>query len=335
MIPEQTLPVAYKQYRMLRNTKNIDEERERRRIKADIARSVSSGDANWYTSRLQREIPIFNRSYGEIASKLNDSAFNDKEPSLAEAVLATERLQKDYKEISELLSPHARAIIRIGSTTWAENFDVRMNHGMPSDLDLEVFLDKPSPISLPEIPSLNEALTNFQGYYEDGDADYLAFGFNRGDRPVSIHFMPTELFEDITHRDYFTNPRVHRLREYRMKPKSKPPRYEQRDAFGNLHIFEGIPHLVEKGQITETPLMLVGTENQLVMGLVMDKYLAYPKTEGDTDLFNENVSYFKKGLADHLSIYGGSFSGFPSRRDRMPYWILDQLDKEQLWLTNS
>lgn len=323
----------YVQYLRLRHDSTPEGDSQRLRIKADLARDVSTGQGQWYRDRLNTYIAPFHTTYGEIASRLSDTRRPERsaEPSLAQAVLATEQLQADYEDVRGVLLPHSRALIKVGSTSWAENFDVR-NHGNPSDLDLEVLIDGIHPEEFAEVPGAEEALSRFGEVYDDNQADYMAFSWKKGDRPVSIHFMPTDVFEDSCRRDYFSDPQNRRLREFRVKPKSKAPRYEQRDGFGNSFLFDCQPTLVPQGQITETPLMMVGDQGQLVLGLVMDKYFSLPKVDGDEDFFNDNIGFFKRNLAAYLAENGGSFSGFPSRRNRMPYWLLEDLDKEQLCL---
>lgn len=325
----------YREYLRLRHGVTPEEDAQRLRLKADIAREISLGNGDWYKDRLSRFVPVFHTTYGEIASRVSDTRRPERsaEPSLAQAVLATEQLQADYAEIKELLLPHSRAIVKVGSTSWAENFDVR-NHGNPSDLDLEVLIDTINPSDFGEVPGATDALTAFNEVYSNGQADYMAFSFKKGNRPVSIHFMPSVVFAASCHTDYFSHPRDHRLREFRVQPKSKVPRYEQRNAFGQPFLFECQPQLIDQGQITRTPLMMVDDQGKVVLGLIMDKYFSRPIVEGDTDFFAGNIVYFKQNLAKYLQQTGGTFSGFPSRRNRMPYWLLEDLDKEQQCLSS-
>ena len=326
----------YGEYLKLRKTEDPEKEERRLVLKADLAREISEGNGQWYLDRLRGRAYGFASNYGKLAASLQDTAFYNgrREPSLAESVLATDLLEKDYMELCEFLLPSSRAIIKVGSSTWAANFDIRQEETNPTDLDLEVLLDTIEPEAFSSIENLKEALTTFRSYYEDGKADFMSFVWNKKNYPISIHFTPSATFKNNCHKDYFSSPMEYRLREFRVKPKSKPPRYEQRDGYGKTHIFDGEPKLVAGGQITEVPLMMVGAQGQIVMGLIMDKYFAYPYVEGDKDFFQQNVNHFKKNLAQHLNIRGGKFSEFPSRRNRMPYWLLDVLDQEQLCLNS-
>jgi hypothetical protein len=324
------MEAIYREY--LTSRRNGDNE-ARLRVKADIAKAVCEGKAEWYLDRLEHHVPVYDMPYGEIAALVSDvkvePTLGRREPSLAESVLATRDLEKDYQEVAGFLRGRVKTIIKVGSTSWAENFDVRRNSGDPSDLDLEVLIDTIEPGRFVEFPEMRSALEAFGVYHYGNEADYLSFGWKKEDRPISVHFMPTRVFEENCHFDFASAKKETRRREFRVKAKSKPPRYEQRDAWGEVHTFRGQPRLVPGGQITETPLLMVGTRGQMVMGLVMDKYFAFPHVEGDVQHFNDNVRVFKKSVAERLGGGGGRFSGFPSRRQRMPYWLLDQLDEEQ------
>lgn len=351
----------YKEYLKLRNTKNPDEESKRIKIKADLAEMVSKGEGKWYNDRLKGRGYGFGTSYGDVAEQLSDRnpvfEADRKEPSFAESVLATKDLKEDYNQYAEKLLPHVRTIIKIGSSTWAENFDVRGDLTNPSDLDMEVLVDPKTlnpddfdNIGDPKDPhALKEALIKFLRFYnldedDPNKADYLSFGFKRGNRPVSIHFTPTPVFERICTVDYFTDIKEHRLREYRVSKKSKDPVYTQRDGHGNLYKFGCEVKILDndQGRITKTPLMmvgdrehlepgqtLVGGEGQLVLGLVMDKYFCRPALEGDAEFFIKNINEFKKGLAKYDKIHGGSFSKYPSRSHRMPHQLLEWLDEQE------
>jgi hypothetical protein len=339
----------YREYLKLRNTVDPQEETRRSEIKADIAREISSGQGKWYSDRLRGRGYGFagkEGTYGDIASHLSDKnqifQTERKEPSLAESVLVTVELKKAYNEYAQKLLPHVRTIIKIGSSTWAENFDVRGESTDPSDLDMEVLVDADNlnsadfdNIGDPETPhAMTEALTTFLHYYKldenDPDkVDYLSFGFKRDGRPISIHFTPTKVFERICSEDYFTDVKDHRLREFRVKAKSKAPQYTQRDGTGELYTFECPIKLVEGGQITKTPLMMRGKEGRLVLGLAMDKYFSQPAINGDTKFFEDNITKFKKGLAKYDKVNRGNFSKYPSRSQRMPYRLLESLDEEE------
>lgn len=270
-----------------------------------------------------------------MAANMSDNPSKDTsarpEPSLAQAVLGTRELLSDYERVKEVLSPGSRALVRVGSTSWAMNYDVRRNRLDPSDLDVEVLYDPNTYDSnqLASIPGLPDAVSKFRQLYTGGMADYLAFGWKHNGRPISVHFMPEGVFERDCENDYFSSPTNLSLREFRTQPKSKPPTYFQRDGLGQIHEIHCSPEYIEGGQITNTPLMVVGKQNQLVMGLVMDKYLAFPFADGDASYFESNVLKFKKGLAKHMQSTGGKISNLPSRRDRMPYWLLEKLDEEQ------
>jgi len=312
---------------------------ERLHLKADLAEMVAKGEGGWYLKRLEKPSKVFpGMTYGGDKTKgVEIVEENEKrEPSLAESVMATQDLSKDYQQVKEILLPRSRAIIRLGSSDWAENYDVRFDPTDPSDLDIEVFMDEVDPSIGEGIPGAVEALTEFKKYFDKGEADYLSFGFKHNGRPTSIHFMPVKTFERNCNIDceHITEPIL--AKEFRMKAKSKAPIYDERyDGEGREYIFEAKPYLVEGGQITEVPVMMIGEDKKLVMGLVMSKYFGFPRVDGDSKFFGENVELFKTGVAKRLKKEGGSFSNMPGRKARMPYHIKERLDKEQELLMNK
>ncbi len=333
---------SYKEYLRLRHATDPSLQERRLELKADIARLVSLGDAKWYLQRLSQTVFLGpDLTYGEMASNIPDNRVQipsqRAEPSLAQAVLGTKELLADYEHIKPMLFTGSKALVRVGSTSWAMNYDVRRNVLDPSDLDIEVLYDPDcfDTNQLSGICGLQEAVLKFGELYTQDKADYLAFGWKHNGRPISAHFMPTKIFEANCGKDYFTNPVDISLREFRTQPKSKPPTYYQRDGMGEIHKIYCSPENIGDGQITRTPLMAVGAQGQLVMGLVMDKYFTFPIADGDTSYFESYVLKFKKGLANHMQSTGGRFSNLPSRRDRMPYWLLEKLDAEQLALCQN
>lgn len=323
---------AYLHYRHLRNTQNPKEEQERLATKSVIARDISLGKGDWYLQRLQHGAYGRAASYGALAAQLSDTAFTSarREPSLAEATLATAALQAEYTGVKERLLPRVRSIIRVGSTTWAENFDVRNDPKNPSDLDLEVLVDPDQmrPDLFADFPAIAHDMPAFLTYYHQGRADYLASSYTHDTHPISIHVMPTTLFEANCRQDYFTHPTHKVLNEFRTKQKRSAPIYYQRNGSGKLYEYPITSQNVVGGQISQTPLMGVGDHGEVVMGLVMDKYFSQPKVDGDELFFTQNISLFKDNLARYLWQHGGSFENFPSRRERMPAWLIDQLQKE-------
>ncbi len=343
----------YIEYIKLRGT----EDPKRLRLKADLARKMSENGGSWLLERYKGRGYGFGETYGEVARKLSDgqSIPDRREPSLAEAVLASLEMKKDYQRLLEILLPRSRAIIKIGSSSWAENYDVRMDPNDPSDLDLEVIMDEVEPKIGEGIPGAVEGLTLFKKYYDAGKADYFSFGLKMGNRPVSIHFMPRKVFEkncavDYEHlgedeegvisipaekivggkkKDVLIKARV--SREFRAKPKSKPAVYDERyDGTGEEYIYTGQPQIQEEGgMITEVPVMMVGNDGKLIMGLVMSKYFGYPVVEGDRLFFEEQVIKFKESVARRLVKEGGKFGNMPGRKNRMPYYLLDRLNAEQ------
>lgn len=322
---------TYQQYLRLRNTSLPIEEQQRLTLKAQLARDITDGNGDWYKRRLAHHAYGMAPTYGHIAASLSDTVFAAKrrEPSLAEAVLATEALQRDYETLEKELLPYSRAIVQVGSTSWAKNYDVRLDPTNPSDLDIELLVDDLRLTELVQIPYLTKDINAFLPYFYENQADYLASHLNRDGRPISIHVMPTSVFVNNCQKDYFTQPKEHRLAEFRTKPKSKPPVYVQHNHVGKPYEIPCSTTSCMSGQITNVPLMYAGVDNELVMGLVMDKYFTYPQVCGDLEFFTQNTDHFKKNLAAHLKGTDGKFSGFPSRRNRMPQWILDKLDSEQ------
>ncbi len=329
------METEYKQYLKLRQGNDP----KRLQLKADLAAKVSEGgqEAEWLLKRYQGRGYGFGKNYGEVASKLSDgeSIPGRREPSLAESVLASIELNKDYQELVKILLPRVKTIIKIGSSSWAENYDVRMDPNDPSDLDLEVIIDEVDPKIGEGIPGAVEGLTMFKKYFDEGKAEYFSHGFKMGNRPVSIHFMPRAVFEKNCSTDYEHLNHLVTNKEFRAKPKNKPAIYDERyDGTGKEYIYEATPKIQEEGgMITEVPAMMTGDDGKLVMGLVMSKYFGYPIVEGDNDFFQENVLKFKTSVAKRLKREGGIFSNMPGRRNRMPYNILDKLNAEQKKLT--
>lgn len=323
---------TYHEYLRLRHATDPVSDANRLRRKATLARDITTGQGDWYLQRLAHGAYGKAANYGELAASLSDTrrVKERKEPSLAEAVLATRLLEADYKELSSRLLPRSRAIIQVGSTSWAKNYDVRLDPNNPSDLDVEVLADRIHPDIFTDIPELQEGMEMFMHYFFQGEADYFAASMKKDGRPISIHVMPTTIFEENCQRDYFTGcPQNHYLREFRTEPKSKPPVYVQRN--GNAHLYQVACEVTDilGGQITKTPLMVTGDQEEIVLGLTMDKYLAYPTVEGDQAVFDRNVRIFKNGLAHYAAQHDGSLANYPSRRDRMPFYILHQLEQEQ------
>jgi len=329
----------YLDYLRVRNTDSPD----RLRLKADLAKRISEDPefAKWYNARLTGSGKGFGDTYGDVAMALVDGENipGRREPSLAESVIATRELQADYREIREILltKPNVRSIIKVGSTTWGENYDVRIDHNDPSDLDLEVLVDDIDPDAFSEFPGCREALEAFLPYFLRGEAQYLSYGYVKDGRPISMHFMPTQTFMANCRRDYRGITSDVLITEFRNKPKSKPPVYSERfDGAGNMFPFHGQPILVTGGQLTQVPVMMVSPEGRIVMGLVFAKYFSYPGVDGDTEFFNSHVNRFKHNLAQRLNLEGGGdFAEMTSRKNRMPYYILDQLRAEQAQINSE
>jgi len=325
------MDAMYLGYLHVRNTDSPD----RLRLKADLARRISEDPdfARWYNARLESSGKGFAPTYGDIAIALPDGENipGRREPSLGESVIASRELQAEYMQLREYLLPRVRSIIKVGSTTWGENFDVRLDHNDPSDLDLEVLVDEINPEYFAELPGCQQALEAFMPYYLRGEAQYLSYGYKSGTRPISIHFMPTQTFLSNCRRDYRGITSDVLITEFRNKPKSKPPIYSERfDGSGNMFPFHGRPLLVEGGQLTQVPVMMVSPEGRIVMGLVFSKYFVFPEVDGDKGFFEREVQRFKTNLVQRLQTEGGGdFAEMPARKNRMPYYILEQLRKEQ------
>jgi len=76
--------------------------------------------------------------------------------------------------------------------------------------------------------------------------------------------------------------------------------------------------------------MMVSPEGRIVMGLVFSKYFVFPEVDGDKGFFEREVQRFKTNLVQRLQTEGGGdFAEMPARKNRMPYYILEQLRKEQ------
>lgn len=324
----------YLDYLKLRGT----DDPKRLNLKADIAIEISEGRGEWYLQRLQKRAYGIDKNYGELASKLSDGKetfvdIDKREPSLAEAVLATRELNNDYQTVENLLLPKVISIIKIGSAGWGENYDVRRNPEDLSDLDTEVIIDDEiNPEIGKELPGAVEGLKLFGKYYKEGKADYFSYGFKIENRPVSIHFMPKSVFKRNCAIDCENLSEEIRSFEFRIKPKSKPPFYDKRhDGQGKEYMYKAVPNFQEDGSIiTEIPVMMIGDNNQIVMGLLMDKYFQLPKVNGDVQFFQEGIKKFKTSLAKRLiKEGGGKFSNMPARKNRMPYTLLNILDKEQ------
>ena len=334
----ERIPEIYQNYLHERRAERLTgEQNGRLHTKADIARLITEGQGEWYVNRLNHRIPGFGKTFGEIASQVSDGNVlpERREPSLAESVIATRERQKEYSRVRETLLPRVTCLIKVGSTGWAENFDVRSGAD-PSDIDLEVIVEKPQKDLLKGLPE-GEGMELFTDYYNQGKVDYFSYGYKAGDVPVSIHVMPKAFFEKNCNRDYTTLKHDRLAREFRVVPKTKPPIYHERyNGDGKQYPFVCKPELLpEGGQVTETPIMMI-RDQKIVMGLIMSKYMPYPPVEGNSAFFEQNIETFKENLAQRLKAEGGgSFSKMPGRKDRMPYYILEQLDKEQAWLTKN
>lgn len=330
-----TIETTYRQYLIARREERLTGKGGTRRLelKADLAKTINDGQGDWLLQRYKRQVPGFGKRYGEIAAELSDGNMvpNRREPSLAESILATQERLIIYQEIVERCILPTRCIIQVGSTSWGENFDMRMSGNNPSDLDLELVVDDVNPGDFQHIPGLESALATFKPLYERGLADYLAHSYERNGWPVSVHVMPSAVMERHCQIDCTTIDQPVLANEFRIKPKSKPPIYNERyDAVGIEYVFEGHPEQVAGGQITQVPVMMVGDNDRVVMGLVMSKYFCYPHVVGNREWFETHIARFKKSLAQRIQLEGsGRFSELPARKARMPYYLKLQLDKEQ------
>lgn len=347
----------YYEYRLLRRA---GDDENRLRVKADLAREIQEGRGTWYLGRLGRRIPGFDQTFGEIAEAVDDGQGvpNRYEPSFGEAVVGTLALDKDYEKVKGLILPKLgvkEAITRVGSASWARFYDVRTTPGDPSDLDTEVMISEVRPELGEDLPGCEEGLEVFRYYQEKGMADYFSYSTQIDGRPLSIHWMMSDVFESNCRLDIESLDREVLAREFRTKPKSKAAEYLQRDGNGNYHIFKAqatvydgrrdglgrehiysaVPEYQPGGQITQTPTMMIGEHGQIVLGLTMDKHFAYPMVDGDVEFVESNIAVFKQSLARRLVAEGegGTFADMPSRRDRMPYFLRERLHEEFLYLT--
>lgn len=272
-----------------------------------------------------------------ILSALNYQSYDydnnkSRQPSLAESIIATESLNKKYRELVKLLSPRVRSIIKIGSSTWAENFNVRTFSQDKSDLDLEVLIDDVNSSIGEGLPGAEAGLETFMELYKRGQADYFSYGYKSDGIPISIHFMPTETFKRNCNLNMLALSQSVNNVEFRIKPKSKPPIYDERyDGSGKEFIFKAKPQIITGGILTEVPVMMLGPQDQIVMGLVPSKYFTYPEVRGDREFFEEHIAKFKNNLNLRLIAEGegGKFTNMPARKDLMPSYVLNLLDKEQ------
>jgi len=298
---------------------------ERLEIRSDIAQIINSGEIypHWYLNAVV---------LSALNYQSNDFDKSSRQPTLTESIIATENLNKKYKELVELLSPKVRSIIKIGSSTWAENFNVRNFQQDKSDLDLEVLIDDVSSSIGEGLPGAEAGLETFMELYKRGQADYFSYGFKSDGIPISIHFMPTATFKKNCSLNILSLSKLVTNVEFRTKPKSKPPIYDERyDGSGKEFVFKAKPQEITGGILTEVPVMMVGPENQIVMGLVPSKYFTYPKVDGDQQIFERYIAKFKQNLNLRLAAEGGGgkFTNMPARKNLMPNYVLHLLDKEQ------
>ncbi len=304
-----------------------------KRIRSKIA-LLLTGDPEskkWYEEKLNSSARGFSNSpsprYIDVALTAKDSAFNT---SIAESFVSTEHLNSLFNEIKEKIftAKATEAIVRIGSSAWAQNYDVKLME-TTSDLDLEVIVDinnfDPSEFNF--IEGLQEQLTQFISLFLKGEADYFSFHTNKNAFPISMHFIPKKTLEYACNIDYETLEESKTLKEFRTKPKSKPPIYTQRNAVGKAFQYHMQPQQIPEGFITETPLMMV-EKGELVLGLLLDKYFSYPEVHQKSNFFTSNIRRMKKNIAKRIQREGGSFSQMPSRKKRIPLELLDDLDAE-------
>lgn len=279
-------------------------------------------------SRLDQEMRANVHRAELVRSKLIEQL---KMPSLEEVITATEKLDNCSRMISAKLRPRVRTIIQLGSFGWAKYYWVHGTGRRPSDLDMEVLIDDIDPSVGSGFPGAEKGLEAFRKHYNMGEADYFSYGYRWGSQKISIHFMPTDTFLRNCNFNFRNLRGPVENREFRTLPKLKPPIYAERyDGQGNEFVYVARPERCEDGILTKVPVMMIGDQEQIVMGLVMSKYFAHPNVEGDQEIFERSIVKFKAQLALRLADEGGGqFSNMPARKCRMPLYTIEKLDREQ------
>ncbi len=310
---------------------------DRLEIKSAIANAINSGDSSLveHFEKLSNRINKGQKeSSTEFAARISDgeSKSSKREPSLVEAVLTTQEFNEIYNEILESFKGGVVEVMRIGSSFWGQNYSIRSKERQdPSDIDLEIVVDMDSADF--SDPKVKEAFLKFKENFQKGEADYCVVKLRIKGIEVSFHLVPTETLKKICEFDYANAGGPENLREFRINKELTPKTYKQRNFAGDMFSFTTTPRQVEGGQISDIPFVAMGPNGELILGVVLNKYLPIPKLTNDSELVANELKRMVDSLKerkdkDKNRLQGRelSFKLFHSHVDRMPKWMQDQLN---------
>ncbi len=310
--------------------------KKRLEIKSNIAYAIHQGDPTLskHFEELGDRIEKGGiKDRNQFAARISDgiSQSSKREPSLLETIQATKEQSEIYNNVAKSFDPNEVEVIRIGSSFWGRNYSVRGKElDNPSDIDLELVMKTiPSNFLDPEIQT---AFLKFQKHFKKGTADFCAIKKIISGVEVSFHIMPIETLKKICEFNYLEADKLVTLKEFRVTQKISPKTYRQKNFAGDVFSFSTTPLLVEGGQISEVPLVMIGNHGELVLGVVLNKYLPLPELSKENGLLHQELgkmvnSLRKRKDADKRKLLEKklSFEFFHTHSEHMPQWIKDQL----------
>ncbi len=316
--------------------KSPDNNEERLKIKSDIANTTTQGDPTLkeHVQKIYERISQ-RKSGSKSITHVSDGMWNStrREPSLVEAIVATKESDKTYEKIIENIGARALEVMRIGSSSWGRNFSVRGTGKMDaSDIDLDIIVEGiPNELHYEET---ERALLKFQEHFQKGEADYGVIKIKINEIEVSFHIVPTDTIKKFCEIDYENINEQVNLREFRILQTLilKPKTYIDKNFAGEEFSFRTQPKLVDGGQISEIPLLRVGPHNEIILGVVLNRYLPLPvlnnKNEWVKDELNKMINSLinrKKADEERLKDKNLSFVKCHSHSEQMPEWTKDEL----------
>lgn len=310
-------------------------------IKSEIADKISRGDKTLDDHFVKLRAKINergNETADQFAARISDGIKTTKkrEPSLLETTTQTKRFDEAYRSIVESLGDLGKRVYRIGSSFWGRNYSIRGNeHKDQSDIDLEVIVDEDE-VNFP-LWEVSQAYAKFYEYYKKGEADFCAVKQTVDGIDVSFHFAPKNVFVKICEFDYVHAGTPTFLREFRAGTQISPKTYLQKNFAGDQYAFKTTPVAVEGGQISQVPLVMIGDHDELVMGVILNKYLPLPENiENDKEIFQcmkKLVDTLRRRMNDDRKRLLGkelSFAHFHAHSENMPLWIKKKLESLDL-----
>ena len=332
------LEIYKRQYLPMRKTSKNEPNRtkERLQVKSDIAHAIKLDDSTLpdHFEKLLHRIDKGNKESGEeFAARISDgiSQTSRREPSLLETISATKRFDEIYCRVTESFGVDAVEVMRVGSSFWGRNYSVRgKEHGDASDIDLEIIVNA-VPVNF-LYPEIEAAFLQFQKYFDKGEADFCVAKRKIEGIEVSFHMTPIEIFRKICEFDYVKADRLYNLKEFRVTQQEAPKTYLLKNFAGDSSYFSTSPYLVDGGQITEVPFVTVGVHGELMLGVVLNKYLPLPELSHKNEIVQKELDRMVASLRDRknddkkrLPGRALSFAYFHAHVDQMPQWMRDQL----------